>query len=119
MIDERIPYERDVLPFMRPFTDRLVASIDLSTVSCMLDHGAGTGEVVCQLRDAGYRGRVSAFDPNDSMASRLWTNIGAYPGTTVYQGHLSDFIEAHPSQRFDLITSQIVLPFVDDPGREL
>ena len=119
MIDERIPYERDVLPFMRPFTDRLVASIDLTTVSSMLDHGAGTGEVVCQLREADYRGRVSAFDPNDAMASRLRTNIGAYPDTTIFQGLLSDFIQSHPSWRFDLITSQIVLPFVDDPEREL
>ncbi len=119
MIDERIPYERDVLPFMRPFTDRLVASLDLTTVSCMLDHGAGTGEVVCQLREAGYRARVSALDPNDTMTARLRTNIGAYPGTTIFQGLLPDFIESHPSSRFDLITSQIVLPFVDDPEREL
>ena len=113
------PYERDVLPFVRPFTDRLVATVDVATVDGLLDHGAGTGEVVCRLRAAGYSGPVVGLDISPAMIDRLQANIGGRPDTTVFGGDLRSFVDAMPDARFGLITSQLVLPFVKDPGREL
>ena len=113
------PYERDVLPFVRPFTDALVASVDTDSIDGLLDHGAGTGAVALALRNAGYGGAVAALDPNPTMADRLRVNIGGDPATTVFEGRLAEFIAAYPAERFGLITTQLVLPFVDDPRGEV
>ena len=113
------PYERDVLPFVRPFTDALVASVDMDSIDGLLDHGAGTGAVALALRNAGYGGAVVALDPSPTMADRLRVNIGGDPATTVFEGRLAEFIAAYPAERFGLITTQLVLPFVDDPRGEV
>lgn len=112
------PYERDVLPFVRPFTEALVRSVDVNHIDGLLDHGSGTGEVVLRLREAGFRGSVDAFDPNETMVARLRSNIGESPNCRILQSNLESFIATDPGRRYGLITSQLVMPFVPDPARE-
>lgn len=118
VFDERTPYERNVLPFVHPFTDGLVASVDVGDACPVLDHGSGTGEVLRGLRVAGFRGRATALEPDAGMVDRLRVNQRG-EDATVFHGHLTEFVAANPDARFGLITSQLVLSFVDDPGAEL
>ena len=113
-------YEADVLPFIRPFTEELVASVDLRTTQRVLDHGSGTGEVIVQLRRAGLDASVLAVEPNETMARRLRQVVPYESGSAeTFEGFLVDYVTEHPGERFDLITSQLVLSFVDDPLGEL
>ena len=116
------PYEVDVLPFVRPFTDALVASLrstDLARIDRVLDHGSGTGEVILQLREAGLRASVVALEPNAIMMERLRHNVQGHPTTETFEGVLADYVAQHRGEQFGLTTSQLVLSFVDDPLAEL
>ena len=114
MLDERTPYERDVLPFIRPFTNALVASLPRRAVENHLDHGAGTGEVVSAVRAK----TAVAVDPNPGMCSRARNRFAEHGEVQVFEGTLDQYI-AQWNEPFDLITSQLVLPFVPDPLQEL
>ncbi len=112
-------YETDVLPFVRPFTDALVASVAVPAVHDLLDHGSGTGEVVMQLRRAGLDASVVAVEPSGEMIRRLRENLHGVPRSEAFHGLLADYVQHSPERRFDLVTSQLVLSFVPDPLREL
>lgn len=114
VLDEPTPYERDVLPFIRPFTDALVASLPDRPVPRHLDHGAGTGEVVSAVRAR----TAVALDSNPGMCSRARTRFVEHRDVHVFEGTLDRYV-AEPHDQFDLITSQLVLSFVPDPFREL
>jgi trans-aconitate methyltransferase len=117
--DRPSPYEVDVLPFVRPFTDELVASVDVASVDLVLDHGSGTGEVISQLRAAGLDASVVALEPNMTMMERLRVNVQGPHVTELFHGRLAEFICHNPDAQFALTTSQLVLMFVDDPLEEL
>jgi ubiquinone/menaquinone biosynthesis C-methylase UbiE len=119
MPDRPGPYEVDVLPFVRPFTDELVESVDVANVDRLLDHGSGTGEVVLQLAAAGLDASVVALEPNATMMERLRCNVRGQHATELFQGRLSEYIAHNPEPQFSLVTSQLVLTFVDDPLTEL
>lgn len=113
------PYEVDVLPFVRPFTDALVATVEPTTVGRLLDHGAGTGEVIDRLRAAGTTAPAVAVEPDAGMVQRLRHNFAGQADVEVFEGRLQQYVEAHPGETFGLVTSQLVLTFVQDPVAEL
>ena len=120
MVDRRTPYERDVLPFVRPFTAALVGSLDGGAgqprrFTRMLDHGSGTGEVILAMGGRLDGTAIVALDPNPHMATRLRDRFSAHPRVTVCVSTLAAM--ALPGQ-FDLITSQLAMPFVPDPAKE-
>ena len=146
------PYELDVLPFVRPFTDALVASLRPHSIDRLLDHGAGTGEVIQRLRQAGMSGCALAVEPDAGMVARLRDHFSEEPATRVFDDRLANYVARittdttdMPNTRclsdtsdrpdnecttdnqrttdvlsgFDVITSQLVLMFVEDPVAEL
>jgi len=119
MFGELSPYEVDVLPFVRPFTDALVATVEPTAVDRLLDHGAGTGEVIDRLRAAGMTAPAVAVEPDAVMAQRSRDNFPGQAGVDVFEGRLQQYVEAHPGETFGLVTSQLVLTFVQDPLAEL
>ena len=128
VLDDRTPYERDVLPFVRPFTNALVASLPTGNgasparVGRHLDHGCGTGEVVSAVRAH----HSVALDPNAAMCLRARARFANESSVEVVEGtldnYLNNYLSQHANQHvepFDLITSQLVLSFVPEPFREL
>jgi trans-aconitate methyltransferase len=124
IIGSPTPYERDVLPFIRPFTDVLVSQVPAQGIHRHLDHGAGTGEVILQLERTHTILETVSLDPSPVMVARLREIFGhpiTAPGRVVevVHGTLASYLDNGPIEPFDLITSQLVLPFVPDPGGEL
>ncbi len=114
-------YERDVLPFVRPFTSALIASLPQGPIPTLLDHGAGTGEVAWTIDEQRQVGEMVLLDPSPSMASRLREVFGGRTGTMIVESTLGEWLAACGDRPpvFDLITSQLVLPFVPDKLRDL
>ena len=121
MVDGQTTYERDVLPFIRPFSVALLASLQnvpLEAVS-HFDHGSGTGEVLRALDTPTMAARVVALEPNPTMSNRFTELYGSYNSVSLYIGTLENYLATDPALDFDVVTSQLVLPFVPDPFREL
>ncbi len=124
MVGSLTPYEQDVLPFVRPFTDVLASQVPVGDLRRHLDHGAGTGEVILQLERTHMISESVALDPSPVMVARL-REIFGHPVTShsrvvdVVHGTLASYLDNGPIEPFDLITSQLVLPFIPDPGGEL
>jgi trans-aconitate methyltransferase len=117
-------YERDVLPFVRPFTAALTASLPPGPLGMLLDHGAGTGEVAWAVEAQRPTGEMVLLDPSPTMAARLREVFRGRPRTTVVESSLSSWLGSlaelgEPLPVADLITSQLVLPFVPDKLLEL
>jgi Methyltransferase domain len=118
-------YERDVLPFIRPFSEALAESLRQVTLdgTAHFDHGTGTGEVLRVLATPQLAASVVALEPNGAMNSRFKELFSAHSSVSLFEGTLDGYLSTRLSTRtdeaFDLVTSQLVLPFVADPFREL
>jgi ubiquinone/menaquinone biosynthesis C-methylase UbiE len=121
----RCRYERDVLPFVGPFSEALAESLRQVTIegTTHFDHGSGTGEVLRVLATPQVAARVVALEPNSAMISRFKELFAGLSSVSLFEGTLDGYLSTRPSARadeaFDLVTSQLVLPFVPDPFREL
>lgn len=111
-------YERDVLPFVRPFTAALVESLPAGPFGSVLDHGAGTGEALLAVVGAVAVAESVALDPNPAMCRRLRATLRDQR-TVVIETTLRDYLRRPPDAAFDLIVSQLSLSFVPEPAAEL
>jgi predicted TPR repeat methyltransferase len=126
-----VHYDEHVAPFIAPYTEALLHSLKGTLdpgqrFGRHLDHGAGTGAVTFALRAAGLTATSVAIDPGVEMIDRLkakadadsfsansWLTTRAQTLGSALAGDV-DLIGAH-----DLVTSQLAIAFVPDPGPEL
>ena len=87
------------------------------------DHGSGTGEVLRAIGSPDRAARVVALEPNTAMNERFNEVYGHFENVSLFEGTLDTYMDVYPAESghepFDLVTSQLVLPFVADPFREL
>lgn len=124
VVGSHTPYERDVLPFIRPFSEVLISQVPSIRFARHLDHGAGTGEVILQLERTHMISETVALDPSPAMVARLNEIFGTTKQASdrvvhTFEGTLASYVQQEGVEPFDLITTQLVLPFVPDPVREL
>jgi SAM-dependent methyltransferase len=116
-VDEAaLRYDRLVRPFAQRFADHLVGAIDWTDVHRHLDHGAGTG-LVCELSSErvpnAYR---VALDPSQALLSAVGDGVA----DRSLCGLAADLATHHRAESdacdpFDLVTSNLVLMFCEDP----
>jgi len=76
----------------------------------LLDIGCGTGNFLVAARDAGYAVTGTELDGNAARFARERLGLPCILGLTV-----SDYVRAHPSERFDIVTFFEVLEHQADP----
>lgn len=110
-------YEHRIVPFARPFAQstvrlalKAVAGVGRDPV--VLDHGAGTGLVSNLLLDARPSASIVALDPNAELLNvlRPRERCECIVGTAA---------DLAPGERFDLVVSNLVLPFCSDAAGDL
>jgi trans-aconitate methyltransferase len=113
---DAIAYERDVLPFVRPFATAVVhaAQHALSRVTggTVLDHGAGTGLVTSLLHVDHPSLHIHALDPN----AKFLSYITPTPWLSTQQGVAS---ELKIETSFVGALSNLTLMFCPDPVDDL
>ena len=110
-------YEHRIVPFARPFAQSTVR-LALKSVAgvgrdlVVLDHGAGTGLVSGLLLDARPSAWIVALDPNAELLNvlRPRERCECVVGTAT---------DLAPDERFDLVVSNLVLPFCSDAAGDL
>lgn len=106
-------YERHIAPFARPFAESTVRHASLRPGASVLDHGAGTGLVSSLMLRRQPNLRVVVLDPNADLLSALTTESRCRPVV----GTAADL--CHNDGPFDLVVSNLVLPFCPDAGADL
>jgi SAM-dependent methyltransferase len=108
-------YERHIAPFARPFAESTVrwAATATPLANVILDHGAGSGLVTRLLLRGQPALRVVALDPNASLLSALMDEHRCQ----CVVGTAGDLAPDGPS--FDLVVSNLVLPFCPDAAGDL
>ena len=115
MNDARRSYERHIAPFARPFAESTVRHGLGAHTSPMvtLDHGAGTGLVTSLLLRRVPNSQVVALDPSADLLSALANERRCQQ----IVGTAAELRVGGP--RFDLVTSNLVLPFCADAAGDL
>ena len=115
MNDARQSYERHIVPFARPFAESTVRHALRSDASptLVLDHGAGTGLVTSLLLRHRPNSCVVALDPNADLLSALTDEQRC----TRSVGTARDLSDDGPL--FDLVVSNLVIPFCSDASGDL
>ena len=117
-LDSATHYATHVVPFVRPFTLALVASLAPHRAGDVLDHGAGTGEVALAVHARYPEALVTALDPNEPFLDALATSTaGDSAWLDLVVGRIEE--QPWPAPRFDMVLSQLALMFVSDPAAEL
>ena len=87
------------------YTDMLLAALpsvrDPSDAVRVLDIGCGTGHMITQMLDRGYR--VDGVSPAEALSRRVKQRLTAYPGaqSRLYECPFQDFPEAHCHNQYD------------------
>ncbi len=110
-------YERHIVPFARPFAQSTVRLALESLAGAerdpvVLDHGAGTGLVSNLVLDACPSAWIVALDPNAELLDvlRPRAHCECLVGTAA---------DLAAGERFDLVVSNLVLPFCPDAAGDL
>ncbi len=112
-------YDQSGVPFFQPIAAGLVDALDPRPGEDVLDIGCGRGAVTVRLADAVLpSGSVTAVDLSEEMVARTRDLLSG-------AGHAADVRRMDaarpdlPEAAFDLVSSSLVIFFVDEPAESL